>query len=158
MKNIIIGIVSFLIIIGTIGVAMNLSMGNQTIVYLTKIRMDNGMFVYKFNWNEYIKNLNLYITDTSKLMLQLPARQWQTLTASNFGTALGNNLALMLDYVILIINVMIYPFRVGAYALRTLLALIGVNSDTNNAYNGLGWLIELVDWFVERIQIPYIPE
>lgn len=156
MKRTIIIIVSFIILLGAIGVSLNLALGNQTVVYLTKIRMDNGQFIYKFNFANYLMNITTNVSDTSKLALALPSREWQWMTTITNWEPLGNDLALILDYIIFIINIIIYPFRIGAYLLRSLLTLVGINTDVNNNYNGLAWLIELVNWMVERIQIPYI--
>lgn len=159
MKRTIIIALSFFIIIGVVALCLNMAMGNQTVIYLQKVRYETIGYInyyYKFDFSEYIKNLNLSITDTSKLTLELPTRQWENMTSVLNWEPLGNDLALILDYVILIINVLIYPLRVGAYLLRNILAILGVNQDTNQTTNGLAWLVQLVNWLVERIAIPYI--
>lgn len=149
-------IMTFLVIIGVVGVALNLALGNQTVMYLTKTRIDaSGLYAYEFNFYNYLDNLRMAISNTTELNLELPTRTWQAMTLTDFGTALGNNLALMLDYIIFGLNCLIYPFRIGGYLIRNMIALIGINMSTNYAYNGMAWLVQLSQFLID-IQIPYI--
>ena len=155
MKNIK-TIVFFSILIGIVALALNVAFGNETILFLQKIRYPHiDAYYYKFDFARYFQNIEMSITDTSKLALSMPTRTWQQMTASNFGEALSNNMALLLDYVIFIINILIYPMRIGSYIVKNLLTLIGINSQQSD-YNGLYWLMELLNWLIERVEIPYV--
>lgn len=145
------------IIMGCIALSFNVAFGNQTITYVERIRLGTtGAYYYKFNFAEYLQNLTLSISNTSTLTLQMPTRTWQTMTSIIDGEALGNNLALILDYLIMVINIIIYPLRIGAYILKNLTAIIGINQDTTNQYNGMAWLVNLLEWLIARVAIPYI--
>lgn len=158
MKRTIITISTILIILGVIALCLNMALGNQTVTYLKRIYIyETDLTFYEFNFKDYITNIKLSIDDTSILSLEIPNnRTWQTLGLTDFGEALGNNLAIILNWFLFIINVIIYPFRIGAYILKNILAIIGVNMDTTASENGLAWLISLVNFFIERIQIPYV--
>lgn len=145
------------IIIGCIALSFNVAFGNQTITYVERIRLGTtGAYYYKFNFAEYLQNLTLSISNTSTLTLEMPNRTWQTMQSIIDGEALGNNLALILDYLIMVINIIIYPLRIGAYILKNLTAIIGINQDTTNQYNGMAWLVNLLEWLIARVAIPYI--
>lgn len=145
------------IIMGCIALSFNVAFGNQTITYVERIRLGTtGAFYYKFNFAEYLQNLTLSISNTSTLTLEMPTKTWQTMTSIIDGEALGNNLALILDYLIMVINIIIYPLRIGAYILKNLTAIIGINQDTTNQYNGMAWLVNLLEWLIARVAIPYI--
>lgn len=145
------------IIMGCIALSFNVAFGNQTITYVERIRLGTtGAFYYKFNFAEYLQNLTLSISNTSTLTLEMPTRTWQTMASIIDGEALGNNLALILDYLIMVINIIIYPLRIGAYILKNLTAIIGINQDTTNQYNGMAWLVNLLEWLIARVAIPYI--
>lgn len=145
------------IIMGCIALSFNVAFGNQTITYVERIRLGStGAFYYKFNFAEYLQNLTLSISNTSTLTLEMPTRTWQTMASIIDGEALGNNLALILDYLIMVINIIIYPLRIGAYILKNLTAIIGINQDTTNQYNGMAWLVNLLEWLIARVAIPYI--
>lgn len=147
------------IFIGVIALAFNIAFGNQTITYVEKVRYNefgSVFYYYKFNFTEYIQNIEMSITDTSTLTLALPTRTWKQMTDILNWEPLGNDLALILDYVILGLNVLGYPFRIGAYLVKNLLVILGVNRNTADINNGLAWLINLLNWFISSFQIPYV--
>ena len=149
-------IMSFLVIIGVVGVALNLGLGNQTVMYLTKTKIDaSGLYAYEFNFYSYLDNLRMAISNTTELQLELPTRQWEWMTDIWNWEPLGNDLALILDYLIFGLNCLVYPLRIGAYLIRNILAILGINMSTNYAYNGMAWLVQLSQFLIS-IQIPYI--
>lgn len=163
MKKILISIITFTIVIGIVALSINTAFGNQTITYIERVRYQIGnthFYYYHFTWWEYISTLQLTTTDTSILVFDMPTRQWITIessiTTEQFWVELGNNLALMLDYVIMVINILLYPLKLGAYLLRNIMAILGINQNTTDQYNGLAWLVIFVRDILTRIAIPYI--
>ena len=152
MKHKLIKIVTFLICIGVLAMALNTIFGNETIVYLSKVEvpMANGgrFYMYKYDFWNYIENIRTAIQDLSEFTLNLPTREWSS-------TDIANNILLLIDYIIVIINVLLYPLRIGAYLLNNLLAIFGINKDLTSARNGLKWLYIFVDKVI-GIEIPYI--
>ena len=164
MKNkLVIPIVIFTILLGIVALALNTALGNHTITYIEKIRYTTGntsFYYWKFTWWQYLSNLELTTTDLSILQFDMPSRQWihitATITQEQFWIELGNNMALMLDYVIMVINILLYPLKIGAYLLRNVLAILGINQDTTDSRNGLAWMVIFVRDILTRIVIPYI--
>lgn len=152
MKRQIIKAITFLICIGVLGMAINTLFGYETITYLQKqqITMLNGnhFYIWKYDFWTYIKNIQLAITNLNEFTLNLPTRQWS-------GTDVANNILLLLDYVIVVINVLLYPLRIGAYLLNNMLAILGINNDLNASNNGLKWLYIFVNNVI-GLEIPYI--
>ena len=155
MKRALITVFTTVIIIGVIGLALNTAFGSQTVTYLQNVRLNNGMYVMKFNFATYLTNLNMSISETSTLALQLPERGFLPVGGVNWWEPLGNDIAVIINYIFLIINVLLYPMRIGSYLTKNALALLGVNM-SNDANNGLYWLRELVNWLIQRVAIPYI--
>lgn len=139
-------------IIGIMGIAINTMFGNLTFTWLHYVKVnDYGMYLYKFDAWGYISNIKNSFTDVSVLGLTIPTRTWQV----GEWTALTNNLALLVDWLLFLINVFIWPFRVGGYTTKQLLALIGINVIDANAAGGLQWLVNLNNFLVS-LQIQYI--
>lgn len=143
-----------MMIIGMIGIAINTIFGYGTVDLFVRYRVGT-IWLWKFNVKAYISNIELSFQDVSRLTLELPERQWMSLT-DGFWEGLSNNLALMLDYIILIGNVIMYPIRIGAYAVREVLAIIGINVVNPNTESGIFWLVKLTNYMQEYMQIPYI--
>ena len=157
MSKIIGKIVVFTIVLGVVALAFNTTIGSNTIPFLKKEIIYYGtnthFYIWKIDvWN-YLHNIELSTSDVSILQLNLPTRQWQTVDSF---TDFGNNMALILDYIILIINIMLYPIRLGAYLLRNIVAILGINTDTTDINNGLAWLTVFINEILGRIVIPYI--
>ena len=152
MKRTILKIVTFLICIGVVAMAINTIFGNETVTYLTKEQIDmvNGthFYIWKFDFWKYIENVQLSIQNVNEFTLNLPTRSWSS-------TDIANNIAIVVDYIIVVINVLLYPLRIGAYLLNNVLALLGLSADMNAAHNGLKWLYTFVDKVI-GIEIPYI--
>ena len=144
------------IIIGAIGISMNILFGYNTVTYLYRYRVEaTNVWLWKFDIFPYIKNIEMSISDTSKLQLQLPTRQWITnVDLTNWPIVFVLNMGLMVDYIIMIINILLYPLKVGAYVLRQVLAIIGINV-LENTSNGIQWLVDLIN-NIMGANIPYI--
>ena len=144
--------VAFIVItLGVIGVALNILFGNKTMIFVQRELIEGTTITwYKFNTIGYIKQLQTAITDTTSLELQIPLRQWDS--SGSIG-AVSNNLLVILDYIIMIINVLIYPMKIGGYALRFILALIGLNF--NDPESSIYWLGELSRRLIE-LNIRYL--
>lgn len=163
MKKILISMITFTIIIGIVALSINTAFGNQTITFIEKVRYQTGnthFYYYRFTWWEYITNLSLTTTDTSILIFDMPTRQWQAIQGNVFEDVwwqyLGNDLAVILNYIIMGINILLYPLKLGAYLLRNVIALLGINQNTNDQYNGLAWLVIFVRDILSNIVIPYV--
>lgn len=161
MKGTILKIVAFSIILGVMALSLNLALGQNTIVFIEKQQVyytsSTHFYIWKFNFWEYISNLQTSTSDVSVLQFKLPTRTWMTDTeAGNVWDSFINNMALLLDYVILILNVLLYPIKLGAYFLQNILALIGVNQNPNAPENGLAWLIRFEHDILGNFSIPYV--
>ena len=139
------------IILGVIGISLITLFGYGTITYLTKYRLEGGLWVYKYNFSDYIQNITQTIGNTTPLQLTMPTRTW-----GDGIEWLSNNLALIMDWLIFILNVILYPLRVGAYLVLNTLSIIGIDMREGMQPNtGIKWLIDLVQSIVGW-QIPYI--
>lgn len=148
-----------LILVGVIAIALNTIFGWQTVTYLSVYRTGNNIYLYKFNIWGYVENLKNSFGTVTYLGLDTPSRQWVNITStiieSQFWEDLGNNMALMLDWVLFGLTIMIYPFRIGGYIILQLLAILGINTIDANMAGGLNWLV-IVAQFVRDLQIPYV--
>ena len=147
-------LIKVLIIIGVIGVAMVMLFGNNTSTYLNRTTIEGTAIVwYKFDFHKYIEKLLTEITNTTVLELKLPTRHWyHSIDITNWGDVLANNLAVILDYVILIINVLLYPLKVGGYLINFFLALMGINTGNESSLHWLGAMSNVLI----QIEIPYV--
>ncbi len=142
MKSLVIKIGIILSILGVIALALNLVFGMGTIQYLEQIKL-GSITLYKYNFDKYFINLSNSLQDTSVLTLA-----WQTRTWTN---DLINNLAYIANIFIFGINLLIYPFRVGAYVVKNILALMGVNF-MNIEGSNISWLAQLINWLIAFVQ------
>lgn len=158
MKNLLLKIITFTIVLGIIALAINNTFGSATFVYLRKVNIMyvNGQPTYMWKldlWN-YIKNIQTTASNPSVLQFELPTRQWDSTVQSY--QDFTNNLALVVDYIIVILNVILYPLKVGSYLLQNILAILGINTNTSDANNGLAWLVIFVRDMLSKVVIPYI--
>lgn len=144
-----------LIVIGVLGLAFNNAFGYETIMYLQKQQINmldgNHFYIWKIDFWHYIQNIQLTTSNLSILEFKLPTREW-----INDIAYLPNNLAVIMNWLIMIANIMLYPFKVGSYLIMNLLAILGINTDTNASHNGLKWLVIFVQNILGQIAIPYI--
>lgn len=147
------------IIVGTIGVGLNAIFGQGTFIFLHRIRTPSGLWLYEIDIWGYVNNVKNSFSDVARLSLATPDRSWVNITSSfvqpEFWEALVNNMALMLDWFIFTINVIIYPIRIGGYILLQYLALLGINVLDPEYAGGLKWLVELCT-YLKSLQIPYV--
>lgn len=151
-------IVKYIIILGSIGVALNYLFGNNTIPYIQRVQIEGTWLTWlRYDLNGYIRNLETSTTDTTALQLIMPTRVWLQTSASmveqEFWDVLGNNMALILDYIIMALNILIYPLKVGGYVLGIILSLLGIN--LNNTESDIYWLCQIVNSF-KTLSIPYV--
>lgn len=152
MKRTITTIIVFVILVGTLGVSLNMLFGYNTITYLERYRQTStGLWFYRYNFTGYIENISNVFNDTTPLTLVLPTRAWD---GSGSIASISNNLAVILDYIIVLLNVLLYPLRIGAYTLRLTLSVIGLNMN-NTPNNNIKWLVDLINTLIP-LQIPYI--
>lgn len=154
MRRAFMPLIYFTIIIGFIALTLNMTIGKNTISFLYPSSQGNGILMWKYDLASYIKNIKDNATQVTELELTLPDREWQNLSILEFGEQLGNNLALILDWIIFVINIFIYPLRIGAYFLRNFMAIIGINV-TSPSGNGLWWLRQIVNFLIS-LQIPMV--
>ena len=152
MKHALLKIITFIIVIGVLGMAFNNAFGYETIMYLSKqqINLPNNahFYIWKIDFWQYFKNIQLTTSNLSILEFKLPTRQWNS--------DIVNNLKIIVDYLIVLANLMLYPLRIGAYLIQNILAILGINTDTNATHNGLAWLVIFVRDILGQIAIPYI--
>ena len=154
MRRAIMPVIYFTIIIGFIALTLNMTIGKNTISFLYPSEQSNGILMWKYDLASYVKNIKDNATAVTELEITLPPREWEDLSILEFGEQLGNNLALILDWIIFIVNIFIYPLRIGAYLLRNFMAIIGINVTTPNQ-NGLWWLRQIVNFLVS-LEIPMV--
>lgn len=158
MKKTVLKIIAYSILIGVIGLCFNMAFGNGTITFIQKeqiyINTNLHWFIWKFDFWYYLENIQLSTTDLSVLIFDLPTRQWVNVTEI---ADIGNNLLVILDYLIVVINILLYPIKVGAYLIQNILAILGISHNTSpGSNNGLGWLVEFVRNILGNFAIPYL--
>lgn len=132
--------------LGVIGLSLNQLFGYGTMSFLVQNQDEfTGVRYTTINIQNYISNIQKTFYDIDKLILELPTKQWSS--------DIVNNLKIIVDYLIMIVNVTLYPLRAGAYVTKLLLAILGIDLYTGTQ-NGISWLIT----FINAMQggIPYI--
>lgn len=140
----------FSVFIGVIALGLNLMFGEGTITYINKMTIEGDTYYY-FNFWNYISNLKISFQDTSILQFKLPTRQWEN-DVTGFAD-IGNNLAVLVNYVIMILNLLLYPFKLTGYLIQVVLGILGV--DITNTQSNIYWLVEFTQ-ITKTIYIPYI--
>lgn len=150
-------VITWTIIIGVIGFAINLAWPN-TISFLTKEfnSYSQAQPYWKYDFRAYIQNMGIAAQKTTYLKIKLPTRQWENNGIEIIGLLddIINNLCVIMDWGLFAINIMLFPFRVICYLVQILLAFVGINIDVTNNH-GFSWLISLTNYLIP-IQIPYI--
>ena len=140
----------FLILIGTIGIAINMIFGTGNVTYLSRFQVE-GVTYYKYDFHAYFENVTDNIQAVTELNLQLPTRTW----INNLSwSSLANNLAIILDYIIFGLNILMYPFRIGGYIIINTWTILGIKPQVDSA-SPIYWLYHLAEWMIS-LQIPYI--
>lgn len=156
MRYLLKNIVIFSITIGTIALGINLLFGENTISYIENIEI-MGETYKRFDFYKYITTITSSFEDLSYLSLDLPTRQWQDINSNilqnEFWEDLGNDLAVIVNYIIMGINILCYPFKITGYVLKVVLALLGVNIYNTNS--NIYWLVKFANE-TQHLSIPYI--
>lgn len=142
MKSIVIKLSIAVGILGVVALCINAIFGLGTIKYLTTFQVGHLTF-HKYDFNAYFTNLSTSIQDTAVLELAWQDLQWNS--------DVLNDLKYIANIFIFGINLLIYPFRLGAYVVKTLLAILGVDF-TNINGSKITWLTNLIDWLVKFSQ------
>lgn len=147
-------VAKWILIIGVIGVSLNILFGNNTMIFVHReLITGTSMTWWKFDSLGYIKQLQTSITDTTKLQLEIPNKHWMPVDGTDWYNDLGHDLSILVDYVILLINVFIYPMKLGGYLMRFVLAILGLNFA--DPESGVYWLGSIANTLL-NFQIPYI--
>ncbi len=163
MGKLIIKAITFTIVLGIVALALNNSIGMHTITWIHQKQFlytgNQTYYMWVFDWNGYISNMNTSVQDLSVLVFKLPTRQFtdpDSITIDNFFDTIGNDLAVILNFIIMILNVLLYPFKFTSYLLTNMLAILGVNTNTSDPQNGLAWLVTFVRDILGSLTIPYV--
>ena len=93
-------------------------------------------------------------------MLTTQDREWVNITSNilqeQFWADLGNNLAVILNWIIYGLNILLYPFRVGGYVFKETLVILGFNVDPQNSQYGISGVVNLANWLVKDAFIRYV--
>ena len=142
------GIYSFwivwIIVLGIVALALSTIFDERTTILLSTFE-HNGIKLWKIDIWKYLTNIAISL-NADNLILDIP-----TLNQSNIITTTIS----MINYIIMLINVLAYPLRIGGFITLNLMALIGINMNPNIIHN-LTWLTNLAKFFT-TLSIPYIP-
>lgn len=112
---------------------------------ILQLREYNGIKIYQIDLMKYIRSVESGIKSISELTLEKPQ--------SYFGISLINRLINLTNWLLLIINFMLYPLRLGGYLLLNIMAILGINTQAGHNH-GLSWLINFVN-SIKDWAIPY---
>ena len=148
-----------LIIVGVIGFSLASIFGQEVITLISEAKT-NGITYYKIDVWAYLDNIQVSIGQTSYLQLTTQSRSWVNITSNivqqQFWEDLGNNMAVILNWIIYGLNILIYPFRIGGYVFKQTLVILGFNVDSQNNQYGISWIVELANWLVKDAFIRYV--
>ena len=143
-----------IIILGTFAVAFNILFGENTVVYVHKSLIPNTTITwYEYDTLGYVKGLETSIRDTTILQFNWPRWQWVAIDGTDWADDLGHDIAVLINYIILPINILLWPLKLGAYIFRFLLSLVGLNY--NDPSSSVYWMGQLIN-ALKSIEIPYI--
>jgi len=156
MKRIFFGVCIPIIVLGVVALALNMALGGGVIEYIHQHQIPNtNLTWYEYDVWGYVDDLRNSFRSIDQISLEMPSREWLELDR-DFWERLGNNLALMLDYLIMVINLLLYPLRIGFYFIQIILNILGINTLQGSYENNpLKWLIDLTYVF-KNLQIPYV--
>jgi len=142
------GIYSFwivwIIVLGIVALALSTIFDERTTILLSTFE-HNGIKLWKIDIWKYLTNLAISL-NPDNLILDIP-----TLNQSNIITTTIS----MINYIIMMINVLIYPLRISGFITLNIMALVGINMNPDIIHS-LTWLTNLAKFFTE-LNIPYIP-
>lgn len=144
-------LIIWILIIGVAHLALTITFGSAISTLLDNQTI-NGIQLYTFDFSSYLENIASSMGDIGNyLEITLPTRTWQ---ATDSISDVGENIALMIDYIIMLINVIaIYPFKLVAYMVNIFISVLGINI----ASGPLEWMGTIFDTLSsENFKIPYI--
>ena len=134
----------WIIILGVIALALSTIFDEKTTILLSTFE-HNGIKLWKIDIWKYLTNLTISF-NPNNLSLDIP-----TLNQTNIITTTIS----MINYIIMLVNIISYPLRISGFITLNIMALVGINMNPNITHN-LTWLINLGKFFTE-LNIPYIP-
>lgn len=134
----------WIIVLGIIALALSTIFDERTTILLSTFE-HNGIKLWKIDIWKYLTNLAISF-NPNNLSLEIP-----TLNQNNIITTTIS----MINYIIMLINILSYPLRISGFITLNMLALVGINMNPNIIHN-LTWLSNLAKFFTE-LNIPYIP-
>lgn len=112
---------------------------------ILQLREYNGIKIYQIDLMKYIRSVESSIKSISTLTLQIPQRY--------IGVNLLNALINLTNWLLLIVNFLLYPLRLGSYLLLNIMAILGINTQVGHNH-GLTWLINFAN-SIKDLAIPY---
>lgn len=145
-------------IIAFIGISLIAIYNDPSIcTYIEEIEVQLGNKTYHlltYNFADYFENIKNTVSSPTMLKIEMIPQTWQMPSGSwlepDFWEAILNNLEFMVNVGIFALNILLYPLRIWTYLGRTVLALIGVNRNSNS----ISWIFQLIETFYG--QLPYL--
>lgn len=134
----------WIIVLGIVALTLSTIWDRNTTILLSSDEI-NGIKFWKVDLWRYLTNLSISL-NPNNLKLDIP-----TLNQSNIITTTIS----MINYIIMLINVLTYPLRINGFITLNLMAIVGINMNTDVGHS-LTWAIDLAEFFT-KLQIPYIP-
>lgn len=103
---------------------------------ILQLREYNGIEIYQIDLMKYIRSVESGIKSISTLTLEKPQMY--------FGIGLVNRLINLTNWLLLIINFLLYPLRLGGYLVLNVMAILGINTLEGHNH-GLSWLINFAN-------------
>lgn len=128
IRNIIIAIS----ILAIAGLALNIILGANTVSYLTY--HEYPVKHYIFDFSNYITTINTNIQKFTDIKLDMP--DFIISSSNDYITVVVNGF-------IMIINILLFPIRYGAYVGNIILSIIGINM--LNPPESIKWLVDFIN-------------
>lgn len=120
----------------------------------------NGITMRYFDFAMYFKTLsNSFTNFGQELSIQMPDKHWVD-SGADFLYVWTNNMAVILNYIIMFINILLWPVRLIGWLIKQALIILGQIPEAitinNQTYNPQ-WYMEVLNWISQKFAIPYIP-
>lgn len=157
-------IVIFTMLIGIVAFCINyfyasIGYNQQAVTYIQKINV-NGVIMYKFDFYLYFDNIIWTFKNLPHLDFNFVTYEWQNhapYDISSLDVAWNDfvhNLGLIANFFILLLNLLLLPFKTIGYVIQIFTALIGVSYFATED-NPLFWLLNIGKTLC-NLQINYI--
>jgi hypothetical protein len=134
----------WIIVIGIIALTLSTIWDNNTTILLSTFE-HNGIKLWKIDLWTYMTNLSISL-NPNNLSLNIPTMNDTTIITTTIS---------MINYIIMMINILTYPMRISGFITINIMALLGINMNPDISHS-LTWLVNLGRFFTE-LNIPYIP-